>query len=104
MDISVLIEIRVDTQCLCPASQAAIGRLSGFLHHITQVSGQLQLAGALHYIDLYFQNFAAGLCPCKAVHHADFLPVHMDRRRIGLHIQQLRQVFFCNSHSLYSFC
>ena len=73
MDVLGLIKIRIDPQRFRPAPQAGQSSLGGFLHHVAQITGQLQLAGAFHHVDLDFQDLAAGLRPRKAVHHADLL-------------------------------
>ena len=54
MDVDVLglIKVRVDPQRFRPAPQAGQSSLGGLLHHVAQITGQLQLAGALHDIDL----------------------------------------------------
>ena len=54
MDVDVLglIKVRIDPQGFRPAPQAGQSSLSGFLHHVAQITGQLQLAGTFHHIDL----------------------------------------------------
>ena len=54
MDVDVLglIKVRIDPQGFRPAPQAGQRSLGGFLHHVAQITGQLQLAGAFHDIDL----------------------------------------------------
>ena len=104
MDVLGLVEVLLDAQHFCPAAQAAESGLCGFFHHVAQVAGQLQLAGALHDVDLHFQDLAACLCPRKAVDHADLLPLRMERRGERLAIEQLGKLFFCNGNTLYSSC
>ena len=73
MDVLGLIEILLQMQRFRAAAQAAESRLGGFLHDGAQISGQLQLAAAVHDVDLHLQNLAAYLRPRKAVDHADLI-------------------------------
>ena len=100
MDVLGLIEVRRDAQLPAAGPEAAEGRLGGFLHHVAQVSGELQLAGALHHVDLHGQNLAPRLGPGEAVHHADLLPLRVEGGGIGHGTQQLRKVFLCKGDSL----
>ena len=52
VDVLGLIKVRIYAQRLRPAPQAGQSRLSGFLHHVTQIAGQFQFAGAIHHVDL----------------------------------------------------
>ena len=100
MNVLVFIELRLYAQHYCPAANTAQRRLSGFLHHVAQVSGELQLSGALADDDLHFQNFTAGLRPGQTVDHADLLPLRVKSGGIGLAVQELGQLLFCYRDSL----
>ena len=47
--------------------------MGGFLHHVAQISGQLQLAGAVHNVDLHLQSLAAHGGPGQAGNQADLI-------------------------------
>ena len=53
MNVLGLIEIRGNAQLGGTAPQAGIGRLYGLLHHLAQIAGELQLAGAVHHTGLH---------------------------------------------------
>ena len=74
------------------------GRL---LHHVAQIAREAQaaLAGREHRLDV--EDVAAHFRPGKAVDHAGLLPVRVEGRGIGLTIQQLGQLIFCNGNPLY---
>ena len=74
--------------------------MSRLLHHVSQVAGELQLAGAVHDVDLHLQDLAARLSPGQAVHHADLLPVRVEIRGIGLAVQELGELLLCHGNPL----
>ena len=73
MDVLGLVEIPGDTQLRRAAAQAGVGRLHGLLHHLAQIAGELQLAGALHHAGLHLQQLAAYLSPGQSIDHADLV-------------------------------
>ena len=101
MDIPGLIEITGDAQLGGTAAQAGIGGLAALLHHVAQIAGELQLAGAVHDAGLHLQQLAAHLRPCKAVDHADLVIFGQCLIGIGGRSQQVCQVLWCNGNHLY---
>ncbi|CAN4019351.1 Flp pilus assembly protein TadB, partial [Dysosmobacter welbionis] len=100
VDVLRLVKVRWNPQHRRPAPQAAESRLSRLLHHVSQVAGELQLAGAVHDVDLHLQDLAARLSPGQAVHHADLLPVRVEIRGIGLAVQELGELLLCHGNPL----
>ena len=68
VDVNIFgfIEIRSNAQFRTVSPNVAQGRVSGFLHHVTQIAGELQLAGTLHDVDLHLQRFTADAGPGQA--------------------------------------
>ena len=101
MNILGFIEIRRHTQLLCIGTNITQGRMGGFFHHIAQVPGKLQLAGAIHHVDFYFQCFAANRGPGKAGHQSHLITAGQTVRQIFANTQEGFQVaagyrdFFC---------
>ena len=79
-------------------------RESGFLHHVAQITGQLQLAGAFHHVDLDFQDLTAGLRPRKAVHHADKVLFGNLLLCSTRRTEEVLDVLLCHGDSLYIAC
>ena len=73
MNVLRLIEIRSESQRLCARADKAHGRKGGFLHHVSQIAGQLQLAGAVNHVDLDLERRATDGCPRKARDKADLI-------------------------------
>ena len=71
VDILFVIEIRINSKQGRPAADTGNGSFSGFLHDISQVSGQIQFAGTVHHGDFHVEHFAADGRPCQAPHQAD---------------------------------
>ena len=66
MNILGFIEIRGNSELLCIGTDVTQCRMSGLLHHISQVSRQFQFTGTIHHINFHFQRFAANTRPGKA--------------------------------------
>ena len=67
--------------CAAPAAQSSVSAAwaDSFIT-VAQIAGELQLAGALHDVDLHLQDLAAYLGPGQAVHHAHLIPCAMYAR------------------------
>ena len=66
MNILGLIEIRGDAQLGAVGTDIAEGRMDGFLHHVSQITGELQLAGALHHVHLNLKGLSPHTGPGQA--------------------------------------
>ena len=77
MDMHVPLDVKlgVDTQLVAVLADVAYCRLGAFLHHVAQVAGELQFAGALHGTDFYAKQFAAKRSPCQAVDDTDLIGI-----------------------------
>ena len=73
VDIFVLVKVRIDPERLGAAAQAGDGGTCRLLHHVAQVAGQLDAAGALHHGALDVEHFPADRGIRKAAHKADLV-------------------------------
>ena len=71
MDILRLVKVLRDMQAQGAAADIAHCRLHGFLHDVSEVSGQVELATALYHIAFHFQRLAADSSPRKSGDKAD---------------------------------
>ena len=97
MDVFVFVKIRVDAQNGAARPDIADGGAGGFLHHVAEVAGELQLAAAVHDGGLDVQHLAAHACPGQAADQADLVarieaafPVFR-RTEIGFHLPGLHR-------------
>ena len=79
MNILGLVEIRSNTQFFRIGADIAQGRVGRLLHHVTQVAGKLQLAGALHDIDFHLQRLAADGGPSQPGYQTNLI---VDRQAV----------------------
>ncbi|MPN33832.1 hypothetical protein SDC9_181324 [bioreactor metagenome] len=63
----------VDTIAFSVRPDVAHGRLGRFLHHVAELTGQRQMAGALHNRHLYCKHLAAYARNGQAVAYADLV-------------------------------
>lgn len=63
-----------------------------FLHHISQVAGELQLPGTIHYIDLHLQRLPAHTGPSQSGHQTHRVRRRQPVRQIRADAQEFLQV------------
>ena len=83
MDVLGLVKIPLDAQMCSPAAQAAQSCLGGLLHYGAQVTGELQLTGTIHDVNLYLQYLTAHLSPSQAIDHTYLIVPQVRRIRIA---------------------
>ena len=88
VQILVLIEVFINAELLRNGPDIADARLGGFLHHVTQLSGQDDLACAGNGCRFDEQRYAADDGPGQSRAYADFLLVSDDIEMIFLLAEQ----------------
>ena len=66
MKVSLLQELRRNAQLFCAATDVGESRTSGFLHDVSKLSCDLEIALACHGAGLDEEDIPAHRCPCKS--------------------------------------
>ena len=99
MDIARLVEVGRDVQLLSTRAQIAHGRLHGLLHHIAEVSGQDELAAAVHDIALDLESLTADGSPGKAGHKTDRIGLRQLIRQDAARAEEALQIRARHGHA-----
>ena len=102
MDIFCLIEVGLNAQLGGSAADVRQGGVGGFLHHVSQVAGELHLAGTGDDAHLHLQDLAPHAGPGQSVDHPHLLGLWDVVGMVPGDAQQLFQVIFCNADRLYT--
>lgn len=91
VDVYILrfIEIGLDAELSCTASDAGHCSLAGLLHHIAEIAGKLKLAASVNNGDFDIEHLAAHACPREAAHKADLIG-HSAMLRLKLRRAEIR--------------
>ena len=99
MDVNVMLrkKIAVNVIPLPDGTDIADSSARGFLHHVSKLSRQDELAFSVHNIDLYLQGVAADACPGKSAHNSDLIAVIEPFNAVAFFSEISGQIRLCDS-------